>query len=51
VKEHRCACGALLFRADAERGRLEIVCHKCRKKQTVYLGGYQRRPRLTVVRA
>jgi hypothetical protein len=59
VNEERCACGALLFRSDAERGRLEIVCRKCGRKQTVYLGGYKALPlrsgepaprRLTAVR-
>jgi hypothetical protein len=51
MNEQRCACGALLFRSDAEHGRLEIVCRKCGKRQTVYLGGYQHRPKLTVLKA
>jgi hypothetical protein len=51
VNEQRCSCGALLFRQEAERGKIEIVCHKCRKRQVVYLGGYQQRPNLTIVKA
>jgi hypothetical protein len=51
LHEHRCRCGALLFRTDAEHGQLEIVCRKCKRKQTLYFGGYKQRPALTVVRA
>jgi uncharacterized Zn finger protein (UPF0148 family) len=51
VNEARCpSCGALLFRSDAEHGRLEIVCRKCGRKHTVYLGGYKALPRLTAAR-
>lgn len=47
MNEARCpSCGALLFRSDAEHGRLEIVCRKCGRKQTVYLGGYKARAAL-----
>lgn len=47
MSEYRCrvkTCHRLLFRSDAERGRVEIVCpaRDCRTQQTVYLGGYQR---------
>lgn len=53
MKEYRCkACPALLFRADGEHGRCEIVCRKCGTKQTIYLGGYRKsKARLTVVSA
>jgi hypothetical protein len=47
MAEYRCrvkTCNRLLFRSDAERGRVEIACpaRDCRVYQTVYLGGYQR---------
>lgn len=45
--EYRCACGALLARSDAAHGTLELFCPRCRKRRTVYLGGYKHLPRLT----
>lgn len=52
LQEYRCkdpGCQRLLIRTDAEHGRVEVVCPRCKIRQTVYLGGYQRAPRLTIV--
>lgn len=51
LPEHRCRCGALLFRSDAPHGRLEIVCRRCKRRQTIYLGGYKQVSRLSALPA
>lgn len=43
-REKECPKVAPLFSSDATYGRVLVVCRWCDTRQTVYLGGYVRRP-------
>lgn len=34
MEEFRCKCSKLLSKVDIKEGRLEIVCPKCKRKNT-----------------
>lgn len=45
VQPYRCpSCGKLLFKSDADAGRVETFCHQCKKLRVVEV---RPNPRLT----
>lgn len=42
MREYYCAQGHWVTNSDGQWGRVQVYCRKCRKKVTVYLGGYRR---------
>jgi hypothetical protein len=44
MHEYRCRfCPGVLLKSDATYGRVETICRRCGRYQTVFLGGFQRR--------